>query len=235
MKKLLAILLLLCLCIPGVLAEGHLELSETRLLRSVDGEYGDIRIYLQVTNTGDAPVALNEASVLLVNGNSELLEEVYTYSMYPAVLQPGKVGYMSLWYSDVADRVLSVTDYHVKFDEAHEYLPALQYLSCTYEYVELENENYTEYKLIFCVENVTDTVQWEPSIAMILRNENGKILDVQETGLYCVGIPANGMIMYEVYLSDYDLQRWADAGQPFSRLESYVYTTEYPVFTVVYE
>ena len=226
MKKLLAILLLLCLCIPGVMAEGKLELSETRLMRTVEDEYGDIRIILQVTNTGDAPVGLSEASVLLVNGNNELLEEVYTFTMNPPVLQPGEVGYMSLWYSDERARVLSAADYDVRIDCVHEYLPTLKYLSCSAEYVEKVNEYYTDYKLIFTVKNDTADVLWQPTIAMILRNADGKLLDVQETCVYNVGIPAGGVMLYEVYLSEYELQMWADAGQVFSELEAYIYVAE---------
>jgi len=68
MKKLLAIVLLLCLVCTSAFAAGNLERTETRVVREkkdYDESYG-IHVYIQLKNTGDAPIS--------VEGNYDLLD-----------------------------------------------------------------------------------------------------------------------------------------------------------------
>ena len=224
MKKLLALMLLLCLCCTCAMSEGSLEIIETRVVRRVEEDYAQMKAFLKVTNAGDAPVSLNEGTVRYTDAQGALVDESFTYSMFPTVLQPGEAGYMYIWsYGIEVDAAKSIADYDIVLQPEHSYLPGITPIDYTAEYVVNDYEYYKEYNVIVTVTNNSENVVWEPQILVVVRAQNGKILDMTDTTMYGVGIPAGSSVHYVVSLSEYDVDNWTAAGYEVAEIETIIY------------
>lgn len=226
MKKILAIVLLLCLVCNSAFALGNLENAETRVVREAkdNGKY-DINVYIQVKNTGDMPVSLDKANIYLYDANSTVLEDDTTYSMYPPVLQPGEVGYVYNWlYSVDANIATAIASYSINITPEHKYLDVIQHVAheATYAEVPYYNDGY-EPIVTFTVTNDTAETIWEPKLIVVVRSTAGKILDVQTDDMYNVGIPAGSNVMYEMGLGYNNLKTWNAAGHTVGSIETFVY------------
>lgn len=226
MKKILAIVLLLCLVCNSAFALGNLENAETRVVREAkdNGKY-DINVYIQVKNTGDMPVSLDKANIYLYDANSTVLEDDTTYSMYPPVLQPGEVGYIYNWmYSVDANIATAVASYSINIAPEHKYLDAIQHVAheATYAEVPYYNDG-NEPVVTFTVTNDTAEAIWEPNLIVVVRSTAGKILDVRTADMYYVGIPAGSSVMYEMDLGYNNLKAWNAAGHTVGSIETFVY------------
>ncbi len=225
MKKLLAIVLLLCLVCTSAFAAGNLERTETRVVREAkdNGKY-DINVFIQVKNTGDAPVALDKANIYLYDANSAVLEDDTTYSMYPATLQPGEIGYIYNWmYNVEATLANSISSYSINIAPEHKYLDTIVHLNHSAEYAEVTQYSSVYPILTFTITNDTASAIWEPDIVAIIRSAEGKILDIQTASVYNVGIPAGSSILYELDLGSSNLETWKEAGHVVGSVETYAY------------
>lgn len=226
MKKLLAIVLLLCLVCTSAFAAGNLERTETRVVREAkDNSKYDINVFIQVKNTGDAPVSLDKANIYLYDANSAVLEDDTTYSMYPATLQPGEVGYIYDWmYNVEATLANSISSYSINIAPEHKYLDTIVHLNHTATYAEVTQYSSTYPILTFTITNDTAAGDmWEPSIVAVVRSAEGKILDIQTASAYNIGIPQGSSVLYELDLGSSNLKTWTEAGHTVGSVETFVY------------
>lgn len=226
MKKLLAIVLLLCMVCSSAFAQGNLERTETRVVRENkdNGSY-DIHIFIQVKNTGDMAVGLDKADIYLYDANSTVLEDDTTYSMYPPVLQPGEVGYIYNWLYNMEETLANaITSYSINLASEHDtrYMDQIVHLPHSATYAEVESYS-VDPIVTFTVTNDTDAILWQPEMVVIVRSTEGKILDVQTSTMYGVGIPAGGSVLYNMDLGSYNLEAWNGAGHTVGTVETFVY------------
>lgn len=228
MKKLLAIILLLCLVYTSAFAVGSLERTETRVVRDAkdSGKY-DVNVYIQVKNTGDAAVSLDKAQIYLYDANSTVLEDDTTYGMYPPVLQPGEVGYIYDWMYNVdATLAESIASYSINISNETDarYIDQITYLPHSVSYAEVIPYGDTVNPIAtFTITNDTAEAIWEPRMVVIVRSTEGKILSIQTADAYNVGIPAGSSMMYEMDLGSNYLKKWKAAGHTVGTLETYCY------------
>lgn len=226
MKKLLALVLLLCLVCTSAFALGNLERTETRVVREAkdNGKY-DINVFVQVKNTGDAAVSLDKANIYLYDANSTVLEDDTTYSMYPPVLQPGEVGYIYNWMYNVEGTMAnSIASYSINIAPEHKYVDKVLHLNHTATYEEVTRYSSLYPVLTFEITNDTpNTVVWEPSVIVVVRSAEGKILDIQTASVYNVGIKEGNSVMYEMDLGSSNLESWKSAGHVVGSVETFVY------------
>lgn len=226
MKKLLALVLLLCLVCTSAFALGNLERTETRVVREAkdNGKY-DINVFVQVKNTGDAAVSLDKANIYLYDANSTVLEDDTTYSMYPPVLQPGEVGYIYNWMYNVEGTLANaISSYSINIAPEHQYLDNIVHLNHSAEYAEVTQYSSVYPILTFTITNDTaNGAMWEPTIIAIVRSTEGKILDVQTASAYNIGIPQGSSVLYELDLGSSNLESWKSAGHTVGSVETFVY------------
>jgi len=226
MKKCLVLVLLLCLLCPVAMAEGKLEITDTRVIRYA--EDGEIKMLMQLTNTGDAPIGMNYADVFFTDASGATVTTEMAFEMYPTVLQPGEKGYTYAWAFGLSEeKAKSIVDYSVVLYEQSNYLPGVACFEHESEYAVTEYEYYTDHSVTFYLTNpLTETV-WEPYLVLIVRDQNGKILDIISDSTYRAGIPAGGSLYYYVTISDYDMEKWQEAGREVGSVETIVYAVEY--------
>ena len=225
MKKLLAIVLLLCMVCSSAFALGNLERTETRVVRDAkdNGKY-DIDVFIQVKNTGDAPVSLDKANIYLYDANSTVLEDDTAYSMYPSVLQPGEVGYIYNWmYNVEANIANAIASYSINIAPEHKYLDNVQHISHTATYEERPYYNDFEPIVTFTVTNDTAATVWDMELVTVVRSTAGKILDVQNSSIYYTGLPTGSTLLYEKDLGSSNLKSWKEAGHTVGTIETFVY------------
>ena len=227
MKKLLAIVLLLCLVCTSAFAVGNLERTETRVVRQPkdNGKY-DVNVFVQVKNTGDAAVSLDKANIYLYDANSTVLDDDTTYSMYPPVLQPGEVGYIYNWMYNVdATLANAISSYSINISNETDprYVDQVLHVGHSAEYAEVEQYSYTEHVLTFTITNDTTSTVWDLNLVAVVRSAEGKILDIQSTTVYNVGLPQGSSVMYEMDLGSSNLTAWKTAGHTVGSIETYVY------------
>ena len=225
MKKLLAIVLLLCMVCSSAFALGNLERTETRVVREAkDNGKFDINVFMQVKNTGDMPVSLDKADIYLYDANNTVLDDDSTYSMYPPILQPGEVGYIYDWmYSVEAAIANSISSYSINIAPEHKYLEEIQKVTHTATYAEVPYYNDFDPIVTFTVTNDTAAALWEPDLVVVVRSAEGKILDIQTATMYNVGIPAGSVVLYEMDLGSYNLEAWKAAGHTVGSVETFAY------------
>lgn len=227
MKKLLALVLLLCLVCTSAFAAGNLERTETRVVRDAkdNGKY-DINVYIQVKNTGDAPVSLDKAVIYLYDANNVALDDETAYSMYPSLLQPGEVGYIYREiYNAEASLATAIASYSINITPEHKYLDEIAHLTHYAEYAEVKANQYsnTEPLTYFSITNdYADTV-WNPIVVCVVRSTEGKILTIQSTTVYDVGIPAGNTVIYEKGLGTSELKQWTESGHTVGSIETFSY------------
>ena len=227
MKKLLAIVLLLCLVCTSAFAAGKLERTETRVVRDAkdNGKY-DINVFIQVKNTGDAAVSLDKANIYLYDANSTVLSDDTTYSMYPPVLQPGEVGYIYDWMYNVEGSVANaISSYSINItNETDErYIDKIQHISHTATYEQRPYYSSMEPVVTFTVTNDTAETVWEMRLIAVVRSAEGKILDVQTSTVYNTGLPTGSTLLYEMDLGSSNLTEWTTAGHTVGSVETFVY------------
>lgn len=227
MKKLLAIVLLLCLVCTSAFAVGNLERTETRVVREAqdNGKY-DVNVFIQVKNTGDAAVSLDKANIYLYDANSTVLDDDTTYSMYPPVLQPGEVGYIYNWMYNVdASLANAISSYSINISNETDprYVDQVLHVGHSAEYAEVEQYSYTEPVLTFTITNDTTATVWDMNVVAVVRSAEGKILDIQSGTVYNVGLPQGSSVMYEMSLGSNNLTAWKTAGHTVGSIETYVY------------
>ena len=94
MKKLLSILLLLCLLTPVALAESSdLYVQESHIHAYAEGENTLLHVVFLLENRGSTAFLPAVASVVLLNKQGEIFQESRS-SMYPMVLSAGGSGYV---------------------------------------------------------------------------------------------------------------------------------------------
>lgn len=228
MKKLLAIVLLLCLVCTSAFAVGNLERTETRVVREAkdNGKY-DVNVFIQVKNTGDAAVSLDKANIYLYDANSTVLDDDTTYSMYPPVLQPGEVGYIYNWMYNVdASLANAISSYSINISNETDprYVDQVLHVGHSAEYAEVERFSSTYPILTYTITNDTpNTVVWDMNVVAIIRSTEGKILDIQSSSIYNVGLKEGSTMLYEMDLGYSNLESWKTAGHTVGSIETYVY------------
>ena len=228
MKKLLAVLLILCVFCSSALAAGQLEVSESRVVRTCD-DYGtyEINVFIQVTNTGDAAVSLDKADIYLTDETGAVLEDDTTYALYPPVLQPGEIGYITNWFYNVDAAIAeAVKGYSIDIASENDWLAEIVSVSHTAEYAEVESYDLLPV-VTFTVTNTGADTVWNPVLVAIVRSTEGKILAMMDETAYNVGIPVGGTLLYEMELGSDDLTSWKDAGYIVGSVEVFVYSELY--------
>ncbi|MBR5231505.1 MAG: hypothetical protein IKW00_04585 [Clostridia bacterium] len=226
MKKLLAIVLLLCLVCTSAFAAGKLERTETRVVRE-KREYDDnyeIKVFIQMKNTGDAPVGLDSAKIKLLDASGNVLEETTAYGMYPSTLQPGEVGYIyEYFYSIEADKATALSSYTVEFEAEDSWLDELKPVEHTakYEAVERWGEKYPT--VFYTVTNNTAETLWDVELISVIRAADGKILAMLNDTMYNVGVEPGSTVQYKSEMSSGDLERWTAKGYTVGAVESFAY------------
>lgn len=225
MKKLLALVLLLCLVCTSAFALGNLERTETRVVREAkdNGKY-DINVFVQVKNTGDAAVSLDKANIYLYDASGAVLDDEVTYSMYPATLQPGEVGYIYDWiYNVEASMANGISSYSINIAPEHKYVESIVHVPHSAAYAEVTEYSSTYPYLTFTLNNTASAPVWEPLLVAVVRSTEGKILDIQTSSVYNIGIPAGNSVMYEMDLGSSNLKSWTGAGHTVGSVETFVY------------
>ena len=224
MKKMLALVLLLCLLCPCALAEGKLEMTEVRVVREVEEDCAEMKLYLQLTNTGDAAVGLDYVQVMYTNAQGETVCEESAYGMYPTVLQPGETGYVYNWSMSLeAAAAQSIVDYDVTIYEGDYYMPEVTRLAHEMEYQVEDDGFWTEHHVIFYLTNETDATMWQPCTLIVVRSTEGKILLIQDDAMYDVGLPAGSSLYYDMEISFSAVEAWEEAGIEVGSVETVVY------------
>ena len=225
MKKLLAVVLLLCLLCPCALAAGKLQMTEVRVVRDVDGEYGEMMMYLQITNTGDEAIGLDHVAVSYVDANGAVVCEESGYGMYPSVLQPGEKGYTYIWSMGLlAEEARSIVDYHVTIREGDYYMPQITHIPHEVEYQVTDDDFWSEHHVLFSLTNTSNDTLWRPYTLVVVRSTEGKILTIQDDMLYNVGVPSGSSLYCDVSISMIDTDAWKEKGYEVGSVETYVYT-----------
>lgn len=228
MKKLLAVLLILCVFCSSALAAGQLEASESRVVRTCN-DYGtyEINVYIQVTNTGDAAISLDKADIFLTDETGAVLEDDTAYSMYPPVLQPGEIGYIANRFYNVDAAVAeAVKGYSVDIVSENDWLAEIVTVSHTAEYAEVETYALTPV-VTFTITNTGAETVWNPVLVVIVRSTEGKILAMLDETAYNVGVPAGGTLLYEMEFFSDNLEAWTKAGYTVGSIETFVYNELY--------
>lgn len=227
MKKLLAIVLLLCMISSSAFALGTLERTETRVVREAkdNGKY-DINFFIQVKNTGDMPVSLDKANIYLYDANSTVLDDDTTYTMYPPVLQPGEVGYIYDWiYNAEATLANAIASYSINIaPETNErYVDKIQHIAHEAVYAEVESYSLDPIVTYTLTNNTNYANAWDIRLVSVVRSAEGKILDVQSSTVYNVGLPAGSVMLYEMDLGSGNLKSWTAAGHKVGNVETFAY------------
>ena len=227
MKKLLAIVLLLCMLCTCAFAEGNLVRTETRVVREkkeYSDEY-DINVFIQFTNAGDAPIALDQGVLKLLDASGNVLVEESFYSMTPNTLNPGEVGYTTRTIFGVdAATATALASYEISTEVEdyffYEYLP----LEHTAVYEVLDDYGYKTGMVTFTIANNTQDILWNPIVLGVIRSADGKILQIVEEEAYDVGILPGNSIVLRTSVSNSDLERWNAAGYTTVTVESHAYS-----------
>lgn len=223
MKKLLAIVLLLCLVCHSAFAAGTLENLETRVVRIDNSGKFDIDVFVKVQNTGDAPVSLDDADIYLYDASGAVLEDSGIYSMYPPILQPGEVGYLTTRiYSVDAAVANAMSTYTINIKPEHSWLENVLHIAHEGTYAEVEYYSVSPI-VTFTINNTSADTVWNLVTVTVVRSAEGKILAIDSNTIYDVGIPAGGTILYEMDLGSYNLEKWNEAGYTVGSVETYVY------------
>ena len=227
MKKLLAIVLLLCLVCTSAFAVGNLERTETRVVRDAkdNGKY-DINVFIQVKNTGDQVVSLDKANIYLYDANSTVLDDDTTYSMYPPALQPGEVGYIYDWMYSVEGSVANaIASYSINISSETDarYIDKIQHVSHTATYEERPYYNSMEPIVTYTITNDTAETVWDLKLIAVVRSAEGKILDINTDTIYYTGLPTGSTLLYEMDLGSSNLTKWTNAGHTVGTIETFVY------------
>jgi len=224
MKKIIALVLLLCLalsCMPAM-AGAALERTETRVIRDIDNKM--ISVYLQLTNTGDVPVGLDKATISLYDANDTLLLEESTYGMYPGYLLPGEVGYViKVFYSVDPEVAKAISTYTVNLEAESEWLYEIKRLPATVSYVKEEGSYSTYHYAEMAITNDTADMLWEPEYVFVVRSTAGKILSVVHSNAFDTGTIAGGTIYCRSNLGTKSVDTWTAAGHEIGEIEVYAY------------
>lgn len=197
MKKLLSILLLLCLLCPAAMADASdVSVAESHIHEYAEGENTILHVVFVLENRASQPLLPGASAVVLMNEKSEIIAEK-TSSLYPMVIPAGEKGYAhGIFTLDAAlkaqydhpELYLGLAKYSNDEMELVEQLCAAQvFPAVTYE---INGSNLTV--------NVTNNTVIDIAVGGMLilyKNEAGEIVGVEET--FIQNIPMNGSAAYD--------------------------------------
>lgn len=198
MKKLLSILLVLCLLCPAALADsGDVYVSESHIHTYMEGENQRLHAVFVLENRSKELLVPAAASVALLNAQGEVCYEDIS-PMFPPALQPGERGY-------VYGLVLLSPEMQKQYDHAELYLALTEYSKYEKEMLSEMAKQVLYPKATVTAAGSTATVQVTNTagmdihvgaILLLHRNQAGEIVGVTED--FIVNLPV-GETMEKTY------------------------------------
>lgn len=197
MKKLLSILLLLCLLCPAALADGaDIYVAESHIHEYMEGENMHLHVVFVIENRGKSVFLPMSAAVVLMNEKGEIFADKPS-SLYPMLVPAGEKGYVhGVFQLDAAmqaqydhpELYLGIAEYSKdEMDLANQLCAAQVFPAVTHE---INGSN-----LIVNVTNNTAIDITVGGMLILYKNEAGEIVGVQEA--FIQNIPMNGSAAYD--------------------------------------
>lgn len=182
MKKLLSILLVLCLICPAALAQnGDVSVAESHIHQYAEGENRIVHAVFVLENRGDQPLLPAICSVVLMNKEGAIFMEDMN-ALYPMVIAPGARGYVYGIFTLDAQA-------QQQYDHAELYLALAQYSKDEQQLVKDIAAQIVYPQVTSTVSGDTVTLQVKNTTAidivtggvlMLFRNEAGEIVGAAE-------------------------------------------------------
>lgn len=194
MKKLLSILLLLCLLCPAAMADANdIYVAESYVNEYTDGESLHIHVVFVIENRGKSVFLPMSAAVVLMNKNNEVFEESIV-SMYPMAVPAGEKSYVhGVFTLDAAQQA--------QYDHSELYLGLIEYSKdemelatqlCAAQVFPSVTAQVNGTEAVITVKNDTVIDLTVAGLLILYKNEEGKIVGVAEE--FVSNLPMGGAI-----------------------------------------
>lgn len=165
--------------------EAKYEILDTQFYTFVNNiGSGEYYFLMEIKNTGDCDIYLDECYVDLEDSTGKLLQTGDTMSNCPSVIKPGEVGY---FYNGVFSNLL---DDNVNIKDVDSIVPHVEIVPATKECIEYPisditiTEEYGCAKIIGRVTNNTDDDDSGVYINVVFYNSEDKVIGITGTNVY---------------------------------------------------
>lgn len=205
MKKLISILLLLCLLCPAALADSaDIYVAESHIREYAEGENFIVHAVFVLENRGDQPLLPGASAVVLMNEKGEIFAEKSS-TLYPMVIPAGEKGYVHGVFSldaalqaqyDHPELYLGLAEYSKdEMDLVEQLRAAIVYPAVTHEI------SGSDLKI-----NVTNDTVLDIAVGGMLilyKNEKGEIVGVQEALIQNIPMKSSAAYDFSFTLAPY--------------------------------
>lgn len=197
MKKtvvfILALVLTLCTCVPG-LAAGKLNV-DTENFVVISGYWSYGYCYAKVSNTGNQPIKINAGVFEIYDEEGNPLTSSGYVNAYPSCLQPGEYAYTKVNSELTEEQLPLVDDYMLTLTGKSDKDTVVTKLPVEVEYQpNVENGWFTYNYLTGTVTNNTDETLFDIRIVMVLLDADGNVLYLAADTLYDGLTPGSGIV-----------------------------------------
>lgn len=197
MKKLLVLFLLMAVVLATpAFAAGKLNVEQENF-HVIDSYFVYGYSYAKVANVGDKPIKVNTGLLEIYDEEGEALTSTDYYSAYAEYLQPDEYTYIYL-YDEVEDvEASAVADYMLTVTGKADTDYVSFRLPCTTAYEPNVEEGYWTYNYMYAtVTNNTDEPIYDMIIVLVLLDEEGNILYMDDEYMYDVALaPGSSVIV----------------------------------------
>ena len=232
MKKFFAFFLVLVLVLSAnsAFAAGKLSVEkENFYVTSGWSIYGTA--FAKVTNTGDAPIAINTGLLEIYNAEGDALTSTDYYSDPARYLQPGEYTYVKI-YDEIEsiEEPSEATSYMLNITGKEESYYVTQRFPCTATYEPDSGDGYLSYDCLYATfTNDTDETVYGINVVIALLDAEGNILYVTTDGLYSsIGLAPGSSVTFCEYIDSDFVEYFEKNGLQPATVDSiaYVYVEE---------
>lgn len=162
-------------------------------------------VYAVITNHSDSEVQVPYAHIHINDKNGEPLNNKTTVSIYPSVIKPGKSAIIHSSYIDLPDatNMGQVFEVQITLAEPQEPWQALVQLPVEDRPLRIRNNYRDEYYIEALVNNPTVNTVYQPRAALIVRDEQGKLVFADDWYNYKIGILPNHSLLLVSQIGNY--------------------------------
>lgn len=228
MKRLLTFFLALLMAVLplAALAAGKLSVAQETFTVLPYLDYHAGFIFAELQNTGDKPVAFNDALLELYDKEGNAIASNNYLNAYPEVLEPGETGYL-FGYQTVTDaatpdfiddHLLTVTG-RGSIDQQK---IALKTADARFETG--DDPYWVEHLLLATVINETGETLYDVNVVFAVKDAEGKLMYAAAYLPYNVGLPAGSSLELRVGVDAEAVKDWEAKGQAPAAVEAIAYT-----------
>jgi hypothetical protein len=229
-KMLVVVTIALLLALPNAAAAiGKLTVAQETFLVLPYQNYYYAMLCAEVENTGDKPVQFNSGLLEIFDPEDNPIASV-TLSDYcfPPVLDPGAHGFLftSQYFREVTDKG-NIADYSLSVtgQGAITYNITRFPFKASYE-TKADGNNTYDYVIVM-VENNTEDIAYDIKIPYALKDADGKLLYVNYTQLYGIGLYPHSSLEIRLQLDSAFVASRMQAGITPAGVEAMAYTQAY--------